>query len=135
VSLLDALRTPADVYDPDLFDAEILTDRISTNVEFTFDDICMVLGLSAKSVWRKIRQGQCPPPDHRIPCKGGSRAIWTRRQIVGIFLERIQHPPDRPSCGTRRGYDVHLRNGEETCRACRNAENARRNPHVVRGVA
>lgn len=33
-------------------------------------------------------------------------------------------PTTRPDCGTRRGYDKHLRTGERTCQRCRDANAA-----------
>jgi hypothetical protein len=33
-------------------------------------------------------------------------------------------PTTRPDCGSRRGYDKHLRAGERTCQRCRDANAA-----------
>jgi hypothetical protein len=66
--------------------------------------------------------------------------IWHQGEILGrapgVDRRDLWEPPLRASCGTEAGEKDHRRNGEDVCRACREATkllNARRSRERERG--
>lgn len=110
----------APLWDSDLFDAEILVERMGL-AKFTKEDLAKALGVQVKSLRAMYSRGSILAPDHYEKLPVASRiAIWTPRQVAFIIANRRSGPP----CGTAAAASRHFRRGEPLDNACRLARNA-----------
>lgn len=93
---------------PALFESEQLTDHYEAK------KICEGCGIRE---WCE-EQLRVAMADHQHKC--GPRGTWAGH-YVSVHGIDVMPKRQRAECGTPSGYKRHLRHGEETCAACRQA--------------
>lgn len=82
---------PALVFDDDLFDAEILVERMGID-RFTTDDMCRVFGVERNTIFKAIQRGSIPAPAwpafHSPRGEGHKPHEWSKAQVARVIFER-----------------------------------------------
>lgn len=130
--------SPTSFFDfDDLFDAEIIVDRMTGGGSLDAETMADMLGVVPQSLATLTRRGKIPHPGYELSDTTDVQRVWsTERAAVALIVHGRE--PVRPSatdlepCGTRAAYERHRRHNEPPCVACREAKAAQNNKYRTR---
>ena len=104
------------MFDSDQYDVEVIADRLSG--DFNTAAMCEFFGVARTSLVRAVKRGYIPAAAYTTDTgRGAPTSVWTAWQVASIVVAGTWPQPP-PRCGTRNGYRMHLRAGEEPCEPC-----------------